>query len=103
MKLEDKANNLYRPNNTSTPELSLEAQFRRLYDATPHPPGRHPVPPIGGTRLLGPYVHTSTGRMLLSCPMRMCNLYAAAYLQVRSRSTAPRISMPYSYSLVEWF
>lgn len=35
MKLEDKANNLYRPN-TIPPELSLEAQFRRLYDALFH-------------------------------------------------------------------
>ena len=36
--------------------------------ATPLHPGRHPVLPIKGTRLLSPYVHTSAGRMLLSCP-----------------------------------
>ena len=66
LKLKNKADNLYRPNNTFTPQLSLEAQFCCLYDTTP--PGRHPVLPIGGTSLLSPYVHTSTGRILLSLP-----------------------------------
>ena len=47
-------------------ELSLEAQFRHLYESTPT--GQDPVLPIGNSSLLAPYVHTDAGRELLAQP-----------------------------------
>lgn len=55
-----------RLNHQAPMDLSLDAQFRRLYDSTPA--GQHPVLPIGRTNLLAPYVHTEVGRSLLSRP-----------------------------------
>ena len=61
-------------------------------------PGKHPALPIRSANLLSPYIHTNAHLLI-----RICNMHTAVYLQVRSSSTAPRISTPYSNNLTEWF